>query len=70
MKRPTGEQIRALRDGLGMTQRELAAKLYLSDKDPERHISLLENGHRKPSGPMVRALEGIAQDAKVRVPWK
>lgn len=70
MELPSGEQIRELRQALNLTQRELAQKLYLSGDEPERHIRRLEANERKPSGPLVRALEAIAKDAKVRVPWK
>jgi transcriptional regulator with XRE-family HTH domain len=70
MPLPTGEQIRELRQALGLTQLQLARKLYLSGKEPDRHIRRLEANERNPSGPLVRAMEALAKEAKVKVPWK
>ena len=67
---PTSKQILALRTRLGLTQRQLGEMLYLSKADPGRHIRYLESGKREPSGPLVRALEIIARNAHVRVPWR
>jgi len=67
---PGGADIRAVREALGLTPRALGFALYLSDRDPGRHVRRLENDVKKPSGPLVRALEALAKDADVSVPWK
>lgn len=66
---PTGAEIRELRQALGMTQRELGLALYLEGDEPDRHIRYLESEGKHPSGPLVRALELIAEQKGVRAPW-
>ncbi len=68
-KKPTGARLAVLRNALGLTQSELGLKLYLSGKNPARQISRLENGTGTISGPIIRALEAIAKDGKVVLPW-
>jgi len=66
---PGGADLRAVREALGMTPKALGIALYLSDRDPARHIRRLENEVKKPSGPLIRAMEAVAKDAGVSVPW-
>jgi transcriptional regulator with XRE-family HTH domain len=67
---PTPAQLRDLRAALGMTQKELGLALYLAGGDPARHIRRMEAGDREVTGPIVRALECIAKEARVKCPWQ
>ena len=66
---PSGAEMRALREALGLSARELGVALYLADSDPGRHVRRLESEAKKPSGPLIRAMEAVAKDAGVSVPW-
>lgn len=67
---PTPTQIRALRQAMGLTQRELGEAIYLAGADPARHVRSLEAGDKTPSGPLVKCLELIAAQKRIKVPWR
>jgi transcriptional regulator with XRE-family HTH domain len=50
-----GEQVRSRREGLGLTQRSLAAKLGVA----AGHLAFIESGRRKPSLKLVARLADI-----------
>ena len=50
-----GERVRSRRDGLGLTQRELAEKLGVEAS----HIAFIESGRRKPSLKLIARLADI-----------
>lgn len=63
----TPRQIRQLRDRLRMDQTEFACVLGLRTK---HQVSALENGHRRPSGPLRVLLGLYAAHPALAVPAK
>ena len=57
----TGEEIRAARLALGLTQEELAERMGLFGKQT---VSQWERGVRTPQGPSVKLLEMLIAEAK------
>jgi transcriptional regulator with XRE-family HTH domain len=55
----TPEQIRALRQTLGMTQEEFARELGL---DHRASVSRLESGDREPVGPLLVLLQRLERE--------
>ena len=51
------KQFKQKRKDLNLTQRELAIKLGLSEKNGGNHIRRIENNKRNPSGSLLKALE-------------
>jgi len=53
----TPSQFKQARQQLGLTQRQLANELGLSDKNGDVYIRKVENGKANPSGLLVKAME-------------
>ena len=60
-KRTLGSVVKEARDGARMSQRDLAAAVGIKAS----HIAYIENGHRRPSIPLIIPLsETLGLDAK------
>lgn len=53
----TPQQFKQTRKDLNLTQKQLAIKLGLSEKNGGNHIRRIENNKRHPSGSLLKALE-------------
>ena len=51
------KQFKQKRQALNLTQKQLAIKLGLSEKNGGNHIRRIENNKRNPSGSLLKALE-------------
>ena len=51
------KQFKQKRQALNLTQRQLAIKLGLSEKNGGNHIRRIENNKRNASGSLLKALE-------------
>lgn len=63
----TGDQLRALRTKLGLSQADLARELYLTGTDPARTIRRWENEEVEITGPARKAFELIARNARIKL---
>jgi len=69
VKMPTGDQIKVLRESIGLTQQQLGEELRLPQLNAGRTVRRWEAGDRQPSGTVVMMLEILAKAARVKAPW-
>jgi transcriptional regulator with XRE-family HTH domain len=55
-----GEWLREIREQLGMTQRQLAQALQLTEKGGADYVRHMEKGRRRVSGPIRVAVQSMA----------
>ncbi len=60
------EQIKKQREAYGMTQKEFAVALGLSETNGDRYIREVESGRKKPSGLFIRCLELFVENEDLK----
>ena len=60
------EQIKKQREAYGMTQKEFAIALGLSETNGDRYIREVESGRKKPSGLFIRCLELFVENEDLK----
>ena len=60
------EQIKRQRLAYGMTQKEFAIALGLSETNGDRYIREVESGRKKPSGLFLRCLELFVENEDLK----
>lgn len=60
--------IKQIRKALGLTQRQLAKELGLSDKNGDVYIRKVENGKTNPSGLLIKAIELLCEKNNIKLP--
>lgn len=58
------KEFKQARKDLNLTQKQLAIKLGLSEKNGGNHIRRIENGKRNAGGPLLKALELLINQPK------
>jgi DNA-binding XRE family transcriptional regulator len=65
-KKPVIDLIKKQREAYGMTQKEFAIALGLSETNGDRYIREVESGRKKPSGLFIRCLELFVENEDLK----
>ena len=65
-KKPVIDLIKKQREAYGMTQKEFAVALGLSETNGDRYIREVESGRKKPSGLFIRCLELFVENEDLK----
>lgn len=66
-KKPVIDLIKKQREAYGMTQKEFAVALGLSETNGDRYIREVESGRKKPSGLFLRCLELFVENEDLKI---